>query len=55
VATAANQGYVARIDASRIHALIRKPFDIDAMLSAVLTCGANDEAHFLHGPGQTMF
>ncbi len=39
IATGASRSYVEKVDTSRIHALIRKPFDIDILVEAVLTCG----------------
>jgi len=44
VTTGASRSYLDQVDTSRIHALIRKPFDIDVLVSAVLTCGENNGA-----------
>jgi CheY-like chemotaxis protein len=44
VATGASQAYLGRVNAVEVHAVIRKPFDIDQLIDAVLTCGANIRA-----------
>jgi CheY-like chemotaxis protein len=44
VTTGASRTYLERVDTKSIHALIRKPFDIDVLLQAVLTCGENGDA-----------
>jgi len=38
VATAADDNTVAKLDTSRIHALIRKPFDVRDLISVVTAC-----------------
>ena len=44
VATGASRAYLEKVDSRNIHALIRKPFDIEELVRAVLTCGENDDA-----------
>ena len=44
VATGAGRSVLEQVDTRKIHALIRKPFDIDVMISAVLTCGEKGNA-----------
>lgn len=44
IATGASRAYLEQVDRRSIHALIRKPFDINDLVGAVLTCGEKDIA-----------
>ena len=51
IATAADDNTVAKLDTSRVHGLIRKPFDVQDLISLVTAC-ANNFTHTTARPAQ---
>lgn len=51
VASGASKNYLNQIDGRRVHAVIRKPFDIDHMVREVLSCAnvAREPTRSPHG------